>query len=179
VSDRLAKRKKRRRAAFWVFFTLIVLVGVGAGAALVGSGSDDSSTATGPTSSTAATGVTGVTGSTVPTASTSASPSRRGKKATTTTEFAIPVFRLYKVTDGVNIRSGPSTTFPVLGTVETGFEVQVICVTTGENVNGPFGATNKWLRVVYKELNGYITSQYVAVGPAINDPSVIGTCKGT
>jgi uncharacterized protein YraI len=79
----------------------------------------------------------------------------------------------------VNIRSGPSTTFPVLGTVETGFEVQVICVTTGENVTGPFGATNKWLRVVYKELNGYITSQYVAVGPAINDPSVIGTCKGT
>jgi hypothetical protein len=67
----------------------------------------------------------------------------------------------------------------VLGTVEIGFEVQVVCVTTGESVNGPLGPTNKWLRVTYKELNGYVTSQYVAVGPAINDPTVIGVCKST
>jgi uncharacterized protein YraI len=79
----------------------------------------------------------------------------------------------------VNIRSGPATTFPVLGTIETGFEVLVVCVTNGETVNGPLGPTSKWLRVMYKELNGYVTSQYVSVGTAINDPSVIGTCKGT
>jgi uncharacterized protein YgiM (DUF1202 family) len=144
----------------------------------VGSGSSDSSNSTGPTSSTT---LTGSTGSVAPITSTpGGSSSRRGKNpTTTTTEFAIPVFRSYKVTDGVNIRSGPATTFPVLGTVEIGFEVQVVCVTTGESVNGPLGPNNKWLRVMYKELNGYITSQYVSVGTAINDPTVIGTCKST
>ena len=77
----------------------------------------------------------------------------------------------------MNVRSGPGTTYPVLGTVETGFEVLVVCVIDGENVPGPVGASNKWLRVMYNELSGYVTSLYVATGTAINDPSVIGVCK--
>ena len=53
----------------------------------------------------------------------------------------------------------------------------VVCVIDGETVNGPAGPSNKWLRIGYQQLTGYMTSQYVAVGAAIDDPAVIGVCK--
>lgn len=140
----------RGGAAFWVLFTIVVLVGVGAAAALFGAGADGSK---------------------------NDGSSADGSSTTTTTQASVPVFHPYKVTAGVNIRAGPGTTYPVAGTVETGFEVFVVCVIDGETVNGPTGASNKWLRVGYNQLTGYIFSQYVAVGSAINDPAVIGVCK--
>ena len=143
----------RGGAAFWVLFTVVVLVGVGAGAVLFGSSSNDSKDD----------GSSSQDGSSLP--------------STTTTQLPIPVLRSYKVTTGVNVRSGPGTTYSVVGTVETGYEVLVVCVIDGETIPGPLGPSNKWLRVTYDQLTGYITSQYVAVGTAINDPSVIGICK--
>jgi hypothetical protein len=160
MSDRRTKSVRRRRAAFWVLFTILVLGGVGAGAVLLGS--NDSGTSS------------NVNGSTN---GGSSSQDGNGSATTTTVAGTLPAFHSFKVTDGVNVRSGPGTTYPVLGTVETGFEVLVVCVIDGENVPGPVGASNKWLRVMYNELNGYVTSLYVATGTAINDPSVIGVCK--
>ena len=78
----------------------------------------------------------------------------------------------------MNVRSGPGRNFAVLGTVETGYEVLVICAVDGESIDGPIGPTTKWLRIDLKALKGYVTNEYVATGPAINDPAVIGTCPG-
>jgi uncharacterized protein YgiM (DUF1202 family) len=141
-------RRKRRRhlIAFWLLFLLLVVGGIAAAFALAG-GSDEGS-ARAPTTTTAA-------GSDLP---------------------DIPPAKSYKVTDGVNIRSGPGTTYRAVGTVETGFEVLVICQIDGQAVNGPVGPSNKWLYVLSNGINGYVTAQYVAVGPAINDTTVIGEC---
>ena len=99
-----------------------------------------------------------------------------GTTSTTTTVPPLPAPRPYKVTDGVNVRSGPGTSYAILGTVETGYEVIVICSIDGEVVDGPLGPTNKWLRIELDAMKGYVTSEYVATGGAINDPAVIGTC---
>jgi uncharacterized protein YraI len=96
--------------------------------------------------------------------------------STATTAPALPAPRLFKVTDGVNVRSGPGRTFPVLATVETGYDVLVVCAIDGESIDGPIGPTTKWVRIELNALKGYITNEYVATGPAINDPTIIGTC---
>jgi hypothetical protein len=140
------RRKRRRRLAAFWVVFLLILVGGVAAGFALFGGGDDDSTSA---------------------ATTTAVPSDLPN---------IPPAKLYKVTDGVNIRSGPGTTFRAVGTVETGFEVLVICQAEGENVNGPVGPSNKWLYVQYNDVNGYVTSQYVAVGPAINDLKVIGPC---
>ena len=80
------------------------------------------------------------------------------------------------MTDGVNVRSGPGTSYSILGTVETGYEVIVVCVIDGEVVDGPLGPTNKWLRIQLNAITGYVTCEYVATAGAINDPAVIGIC---
>jgi Bacterial SH3 domain len=149
-------RRSRRGLAFSVLFLLIVLIGLGAGAALFGVDSGD---------------LTGDTAGDV-----SAPGEGSAASSTTTTVPPLPDPRPYKVTDGVNVRSGPGTNYEILGTVETGYDVLVVCAIDGETINGPLGPTSKWLRVVLNELKGYITGEYVATGPAINDPAVIGTC---
>lgn len=135
-----------------MLFTVVVLVGVGAGAVLFGSNANDSND------------------------DGSSSQDGSSPSSTTTTQLLIPSLRSYKVTTGVNVRSGPGTTYSVVGTVETGYEVLAVCVIDGETIPGPLGPSNKWLRVAFNQLTGYITSQYVAVGTAINDPSVIPVC---
>ena len=157
-----ANSSMRGAAALWVLFTIVVLVGVGAAAVLFESGSNSSNNSNNSNGSNDD-GSSGQPGSTL--------------SSTTTTQFALPAFRSYKVTTGVNIRSGPGTTYAVVGTVETGNEVVVVCVIDGETIPGPVAPSNKWLRVVYSQLTGYITSQYVATGAAIGDPSVIAVCK--
>ena len=66
----------------------------------------------------------------------------------------------YKVTDGLDVRTGPGRTFPTVGTIELGREVMVACVIEGELVDGPNGPTTKWLRVTAANVSGYVTSQY-------------------
>ena len=52
----------------------------------------------------------------------------------------------YKVTTGVNVRTGPGLNFPTVGTVETGKPVFVVCVVEGGAVDGPSGPVTKWLQ---------------------------------
>ncbi len=80
----------------------------------------------------------------------------------------------YKVTDGVNVRSGPGTSYSVVGTIELGKEVLVECTADGEQVTGPTGATTKWLRIVAPR--GWVTQRYVETGRAIEDRNVIPWC---
>jgi hypothetical protein len=94
----------------------------------------------------------------------------------TTTTTAPPPAGPYKVTDGVNLRAGPGSSFASLGQIEVGNEVQVVCVTDGEAVPGPSGETTKWLRVVTFGPAAYITAQYVATGPDIQSPTIIPPC---
>jgi uncharacterized protein YgiM (DUF1202 family) len=100
-------------------------------------------------------------------------------EATSTTLVStLPPAGPYKVTDGLNVRTGPGRTFPTVGTIELGKEVMVACVIEGETVDGPNGPTTKWLRVTAANVTGYVTSQYVATGAAVNDPAVIPRCSG-
>ena len=149
------RRRKHRGLAFAVLFLIIVLIGLGAGAALFGVDGDD---ITGDNSKNGDVSTPGETTS------------------TTTTIPPLPPPRPYKVTDGVNVRSGPGTSYSILGTVETGYEVSVVCVIDGEVVDGPLGPTNKWLRVQLNAITGYVTAEYVATAGAINDPAVMGIC---
>src|SRR5262249_13994451 len=96
--------------------------------------------------------------------------------STTTPAPSLPPAHTYKVSDGVNVRSGPGTSFANIGTVQKGFEVLVECTTYGETINGPGGATNQWVRVLVDNKTGYITAAYVDTGPAISDQSVIARC---
>ena len=146
-------RRKHHGLAFAVLFLIIVLIGLGAGAALFGVDAED---------------ITGDKSGDVSTAGETTS--------TTTTIPPLPVPRPYKVTDGVNVRSGPGTSYSILGTVETGYEVSVVCVIDGEVIDGPLGPTNKWLRIQLNAITGYVTAEYVATGGAIGDPAVIGIC---
>jgi hypothetical protein len=153
---RRPSRRKRRGIAFAVALLVIILIGLGAGAALFGVDSDD---------------ITGNKSGDV------AAPGDESEaSSTTTTVDPLSGWRPYKVTDGVNVRSGPGRTFAVLGTIETGFDVLVICQIDGESVTGPLGPTTKWVRIAFNGAKGYITSAYVATGPAINDPTIIGIC---
>lgn len=93
---------------------------------------------------------------------------------TTTTEP--PAAGPYRVTDGLNVRSGPSRATSLVGTIEQGSEVFVFCVVDGEVISGPQGQTDKWLKVSNFGVTGYATAQYVATGPDVTSPSIIPPC---
>ena len=101
-----------------------------------------------------------------------------GSSVTTIVATTLPPAGPYKVTDGLNVRTGPGRTFPTVGTIELGKEVMVACVIEGETVDGPNGPTTKWLRVTSANVTGYVTSQFVATGAAVSDPAVIPRCAG-
>ena len=98
--------------------------------------------------------------------------------STTTTTTLPPPAGPFKVTDGVNVRAGPGTTFPILGQIELGNEVLVVCAIDGEAVPGPSGVSPKWLRVQTPAISGYVTAQYVDTGLALLSPAIIGVCSG-
>jgi uncharacterized protein YgiM (DUF1202 family) len=140
-------RRKRRRRIIAFWVLFLLVLGGGAAAALTLFGSgDDDAPRVAPT--------------------TTAAPGFPN----------IPSAKLYKVTTGVNVRSGPGTTYRALGAVETGVEVLVYCQIDGQVVNGPAGATNQWLYVDHNGIKGYVTAQYVAMGAALDDPTVTAVC---
>ena len=93
-----------------------------------------------------------------------------------TTTPPIPPAGPFKVTDGVNVRTGPGTSFPRVATVDLGREVLVVCVIEGGIVEGPNWSTTKWVRVIAGPVTGYVSSGYVATGAAISNPGVIPVC---
>jgi Bacterial SH3 domain len=102
--------------------------------------------------------------------------------STTTTGVSVPTLpppRPYKVIDGVNVRAGPGTTFPILRQVEKGNEVTVVCRAEGQSVTTPQGATNLWLRVMLDPQIGYVSAAYVDTRGDLDDAAKIGVCTTT
>jgi len=96
--------------------------------------------------------------------------------AATSTTAARPPAGPFALTDGVNVRTGPGTNFPSLGTLEKGVKVMVVCSATGTAVNGPKGPTSTWVRITGAALSGYVTNEYVDTGSAADDPNVVPRC---
>ena len=69
----------------------------------------------------------------------------------------------YEVAPGyrVNVRSGPSTTYPVVRTLAPGATVAIKCQKYGEWINGPYGTTKIWDNIAPGE---YISDAYVHTG---------------
>ena len=111
-------------------------------------------------------------------------PDDKSSEATTTTTTTVdpsvpatmPPPKAYKVNDGVNVRGGPTTGSPIVGQVETGKPVLVMCRIEGQSVTAPEGSSNQWLRVTVGEATGYVSSLYVETGDDIEDANIIGLC---
>ena len=56
----------------------------------------------------------------------------------------------------VNVRSGPSTGYAVIGTVPSGASPTYHCWTQGQNING----VDVWFNMTYGSVTGYISSYY-------------------
>jgi len=149
-TSRARRRRRRRGISFWIGFLVLVALGVGAAAVLFGWSPSSSDNSLGPAVTTA-----GLTTTTVP---------------------PLPPPHAYKVTDGVNVRSGPATSAQIVSTVQKGFEVLVMCVVDGETISVNGGSTNQWVKVTVDNKTGYVTAAYVDTGPAISDTSQIGRC---
>jgi uncharacterized protein YgiM (DUF1202 family) len=88
----------------------------------------------------------------------------------------LPPPKFYKVNDGVNLRGAATTSSAIVGRVETGKEVLVVCRTEGQSVTSSEGSSNQWLRVVVALRQGYVSALYVETGDDIDDTTVIGIC---
>lgn len=60
----------------------------------------------------------------------------------------------------VNVRAGAGTSFAVVGTVDDGESVRVVCQRRGGAVTGPFGRTDLWDKIG----TGYVSDAYVYTG---------------
>ena len=130
-------RRRRRRRQFGTLLFVVVAAGVFAAAYFALAGDDKSS---------------------------KSGTSAAGSLVTTTT-VAPPFVATYKATAGLNVRQSPGTNnVPIVGVVETGREVTVVCVIEGEPVNTPTGPNSQWLKVAAPSPAGYVSSAFVAVG---------------
>ncbi len=64
----------------------------------------------------------------------------------------------------VVIRTGPSTTYKVIGAVPYRTRISVICTRRGKTMRGPYGRTNLWNKVSYRGKKGYITDAFLFTG---------------
>jgi hypothetical protein len=129
-------RRRRRRRQFGTLLFVVVAAGVFAAAYFALAGDDTSS---------------------------KSGTSAAGSLVTTT--VAPPFVAHYKATAGLNVRQRPGTNnVPIVGVVETGRDVTVVCVIEGEPVNTPSGPNSQWLGVAGPWPTGYVSSAFVAVG---------------
>ncbi|PWR05581.1 hypothetical protein DKT68_26305 [Micromonospora acroterricola] len=61
----------------------------------------------------------------------------------------------------LNVRSGPGSSYPVVGSVADGATVSVYCQAVGSTVTGPYGTTSIWNRI---GTNRYVSDAYVSTG---------------
>jgi uncharacterized protein YraI len=61
----------------------------------------------------------------------------------------------------VNLRAGPGTGYPIVGTIGQGAGVSIDCVGYGTPVSGPFGTTNLWDEIGNRE---WVTDAFVNTG---------------
>ncbi|MFV6033134.1 SH3 domain-containing protein [Streptomyces sp. NPDC056264] len=80
----------------------------------------------------------------------------------TTTTTAATAAR-YTVAPGyrVNVRSGPSTQYPIVRALPLGATVAISCQKYGEWISGPYGTTKIWDNIAPGE---YISDAYVRTG---------------
>jgi uncharacterized protein YgiM (DUF1202 family) len=89
----------------------------------------------------------------------------------------LPPPKTYKVSEGVNVRGGPTTASAIVAQVETGKPVTVMCRIEGQSVTAPAGSSNLWLRIaLFGGSTGYVSSLFVDTGDDIDDTAVIGVC---
>jgi uncharacterized protein YgiM (DUF1202 family) len=88
----------------------------------------------------------------------------------------LPPPKSYKVNDGVNVRGGPTTGAPIVGQVETGKALLVVCRIEGQSVTSPAGSSSTWLRVTVGPTTGYVSALYVETGDDIEKTNIIGVC---
>ena len=101
---------------------------------------------------------------------------RSTTSSTASTTTTLPPAGPYRVLDGLNTRAGPGPAFPVVGTIEIGHTVMVLCVADGTIVNGPNGESTQWLKVQTASGEAYVTAAYVSVGADLTDPATIAPC---
>ena len=89
-----------------------------------------------------------------------------------TTTTVPPPSGPYRVTTGVNVRSGPGVEFPTVGTIETGHQVFVSCVAEGGSVDG----VTKWLHITGFGPVGFLTVRFVDTGDDLNVAGKIPAC---
>ncbi len=78
-----------------------------------------------------------------------------------------PVSARVQAPGPANLRSAPSLSAPVVGSLENGRTVQLACHQYGDSVNGNWGATRLWYRL---DSNQWISDGFVYTGS--NDPVV-------
>lgn len=71
----------------------------------------------------------------------------------------------------VNVRSGPGTSYSIVGSVANGTTVTIQCQVRGETVTGKYGTSNLWNKI---GAGKYISDTYVYTG---SDGQVAPTCK--
>ncbi|MFC4469154.1 SH3 domain-containing protein [Streptomyces xiangluensis] len=67
----------------------------------------------------------------------------------------------YTVVANVNVRSGPSTSYAIVGRLSAGTRVTIYCQTPGQTITGPMGTSNIWDRI---GSGRYISDTYVRTG---------------
>jgi hypothetical protein len=105
-----------------------------------------------------------------------ANPSTTSTTVDPTAPVTLPPPKFYEVIDGVNLRAAATTSSPVVGRVETGKDVLVVCRTEGQSVTSSEGSSNQWLRVVVALQPGYVSALYVDTDDDIEDTNIIGIC---
>ncbi|WP_230974177.1 M23 family metallopeptidase [Burkholderia stagnalis] len=78
-----------------------------------------------------------------------------------------PVSARVQASGQVNLRSGPSLSAPIVGSLDNGRTVQLACYKYGDSVSGNWGATRLWYRL---DSNQWISDGFVYTGS--NDPVV-------
>jgi len=64
----------------------------------------------------------------------------------------------------LNVRSGPGTTYSVVGSLANGSAVTIRCQKTGETITGTYGTSNLWNNVGAAGSNRYIPDAYTFTG---------------
>jgi hypothetical protein len=100
----------------------------------------------------------------------------RAVSTTSSTTTPLPSVGPFKTTDGVNVRTGPSTQAAVLGLLELGTDVMVHCAAQGDPVTTPGGTQPIWVQVTAGTLTGYVNASFVATGQVLADPDKIPDC---
>lgn len=70
----------------------------------------------------------------------------------------------------LNVRSGPSTSYSIVGSVSDGQKVTIVCQVKGQSITGTYGTTSLWDKL---GSGGYISDAYVYTG---SDGQVAPTC---